>query len=92
LRDVVWSTAVQHGPHTDVILVAIRGLVTPDRPLEQLSDADLIRAIYAQRGRRTPDRKLARFPGVSDRWIPALTRRFEHELRDALKMLEQNGK
>jgi hypothetical protein len=49
----------------------------------------LLTAIYAERGRKTPDgTKLARFKGVSDRWIPGLTKRFVNELKDALDALK----
>jgi hypothetical protein len=89
LRDVVWSTAVQHGPNTDVIVVAARSLLKNGTKIEAVSDEALIRAIYAERGRKTADGKLARFKGVSDDWIPGLTKRFENELADALAMLNR---
>jgi arylsulfatase len=85
LRDVVWSTAVQHGPRTDVIVVAVGPLV---RKQDEVSDEALIRAIYAERGRKTAAGKLARFPRVAEELIPALTRRFENESQDALRMLK----
>jgi hypothetical protein len=85
-RDVVWSTAVQHGPNTDVIVRAAKSLLTGGKTLANVSDEALIRAIYAERGRKI-DEKLAHFPGVSAEWIPALTKRFEHEMKDALAML-----
>jgi hypothetical protein len=87
LRDVVWSVAVQHGPNTDVIVQAGKSLLTGGKTLADISDEMLIRAVYDERSRKTADGKLARFPGVSDRWIPALTKRFENELKDALEML-----
>ncbi|MGL6075921.1 MAG: hypothetical protein ACRC8S_17325 [Fimbriiglobus sp.] len=87
LRDVVWSTAVQHGPTTNVITKAVQELLK-DKKLEDLSDATLIEAIYAERGRKSQDGKLVRFPRVSEKWIPALTKRFESEQKDALEMLK----
>jgi hypothetical protein len=87
-RDVVWSTAVHHGPNTDVIITAARSLLTGGKHIEAIVDEDLIRAIYAERGRKTADGKLVRFKGVSDDWIPGLTRRFTNELRDALEALQ----
>ncbi len=86
-RDAVWSTAVQHGPNTDVIVVAAKSLSADNRGLAQISDREFLRAIYAERGRKTAAGKLARFPGVADNWIPALTKRFQNELQDALDML-----
>jgi hypothetical protein len=88
-RDVVWSTAVQHGPNTDVIVVAVNILLKGDVKLVDLGDEELIKAVYAERGRKTEDGKLARFKGVSADWIPALTKRFESEQKDALEMLKR---
>jgi hypothetical protein len=87
-RDVVWSVAVQHGPHTDLIGTAVKPLLN-DKKVEELGDEVVIRAVYAERGRKTPNGKLARFKGVSDDWIPGLTKRFENELTDALEMLKK---
>ncbi|MCU0706498.1 MAG: hypothetical protein MUF18_21290 [Fimbriiglobus sp.] len=89
LRDVVWSTAVQHGPNTDVIVVAVKSLLTEGKKLEDVTDEAIIKAVYAERGRKTDDGKLARFKGVSEKWIPALTKRFENEQKDALEMLKR---
>jgi hypothetical protein len=86
-RDVVWSTAVQHGPSTDVITKSVQPLLK-DKKLEDVSDATIIEAIYAERGRKTQEGKLARFPRVSEKWIPALTKRFESERKDAIEMLK----
>jgi hypothetical protein len=91
LRDVVWSTAVQHGPNTDVIVVAAKALLTDGKKLDDVRDETLIRAIYGERGRKTADGKLARFRGVSDDWIPGLTKRFENEMKDALEMLARES-
>ncbi len=87
LRDVVWSTAVHHGPRTDAIVAAVKPLLAKKK-LDDLSDESIIRAIYAERGRKTADGKLVRFKGVSDDWIPGLTKRFDSELKDALAMLK----
>lgn len=91
-RDVVWSTAVQHGPNTDVIVVAVKRLRSEDKKLDDVTDEALIKAVYAERGRKTEDGKLARFKGVSDKLIPALTKRFESEQKDALEMLKKEQK
>jgi hypothetical protein len=91
-RDVVWSTAVQHGPNTDVIVVAVRGLISEGEKWDDVGDESLIKAVYAERGRKTNDGKLARFKGVSEKWVPALTKRFESEQKDALEMLKKEPK
>jgi hypothetical protein len=87
LRDVVWSTAVQHGPNTNVIIQAAKPLLEGGKSWAEISDEVLIRAIYVERGRKTVEGKLGHFPGVSPEWITALSKRFENELKDALKML-----
>jgi hypothetical protein len=87
LRDVVWSTAVQHGPNTNVITQAAKPLLAGGKSWTDIPDETLIRSIYAERGRKTVDGKLVHFPGVSPEWIPALGKRFENELKDALNML-----
>lgn len=91
-RDVVWSTAVHHGPNTDVITAALATLTKGGVAVAQVSEMDLIRTVYAERGKTTPDGKLARFKGVSDDWIPALKKRFENEMKDALEMLAREKK
>lgn len=91
-RDVVWSTAVHHGPNTDVITSSLTTLTKGGKAVADVPDADLIKAVYAERGKTTPDGKLARFKGVSDDWIPALKKRFENELKDALEMLAKEKK
>ncbi len=88
VQDVVWSTAVQHGPTTDVIVVAIKPLLATSK-IADVTDQQLIRAIYAERGRKNADGTLARFKSVSPDWIPALTKRFDSELKDALEMLKK---
>lgn len=88
LRDVVWSVAVQHGPRTDVIIAALRPFVARKR-LEDVTDEAIIRAVYAERGRKDKDGKLARFRSVGEEIIPALSRRFENELKDALELLKK---
>ena len=79
VRNAVWSTAVQHGPSTDVIVRALNG--------RQLDDTSLLNAIYAERGRRRADGKLARFPNASAAVQAGVAKRFTAELRDALAML-----
>jgi type VI secretion system (T6SS) spike protein VgrG3 len=88
LRDVVWSVAVQHGPRTDLIVVAVSPLIK-DEKIDDVCDEEIIRAVYTERGRKTKSGKLARFPSVDDEIIPALSRRFENEMNDALEMLKK---
>ncbi len=90
LQDCIWSTAVQHGGGSRILLTvceAIRSAGSP-RPEDGVPyDEALIRAIYAERGRRREDGKLAYFPSSSSAVQSGVARRFERELEDALKML-----
>jgi hypothetical protein len=88
LRDVIWSVAVQHGPRTDLIVTAVKPLLA-NTDLDELTDDAIIRAVYAERGRKDKDGKLVRFRSVGEEIIPALTRRFENEMKDALELLKR---
>ena len=85
LQDVVWSTAVQHGPGTPIVHRACTSLTckTTDANYDQL----LIRAIYAERGRRKADGNLAYFSKSSSGVQTGVANRFKSELQDALRML-----
>jgi hypothetical protein len=94
LQDAVWSTAVQHGPHTVVITKAIEavGGVEALPPGDLDGDRQLIRAIYAERGRKSADGGLAYFPRVKEeRTQQSLADRFVKEARDALAMLARDA-
>jgi len=56
LQDVVWSTAVQHGPGNNIIQTALNG-----QDVSKLSDAEIIKLIYAERGRINDNGTLAHF-------------------------------
>lgn len=88
LRDVVWSTAVQHGPETQVIARAIanvraQGVGPADG---QAYDRALINAIYDERGRRDSGGGLAYFSSASAAVQASVANRFAEERRDALAM------
>ena len=91
LRDVIWSTAVHHGPATDVVTVALKPLLAAGK-IADVKDEAVIQAVYAERGRTTAAGKLARFPKVDDSWIPGLTKRFVSEQKDALAQLKKESK
>lgn len=91
LRDVVWSTAVHHGPATDVVTVALKPLLAAGK-ITEVTDEAIIKAVYAERGRMTADGKLVRFQKVDDSWIPGLTKRFVNEQADALALLAKESK
>src|SRR5262245_8258571 len=53
LRDVVWSTAVQHGGGGGpAIFKNALAPLTKNKPLDKLTDEEIIRAVYAERGRK----------------------------------------
>ena len=87
LQDAVWSTAVQHGGKCAVIRKALSTLnVGKDNPD---FDKKLISAIYAERGRRRADGKLAYFPSSSPGVQKSVASRFKSEESDALRMLAE---
>ena len=85
LQNVVWSTAVQHGPGTPIVGRACATLSC--KPGDPQYDEQLIRAIYAERGRRKPDGNLAYFGKSSPSVQQGVANRFKNELADALAML-----
>lgn len=87
LQDVIWSTAVQHGPGNDVVHRALRTLNIG--PADPGFDRSLIVAIYAERGRKTPAGNLARFANNSAAVQRGVARRFRDEQSDALAMLAE---
>jgi hypothetical protein len=91
LQDVIWSTAVQHGPGNNIPHRALATLsVGPEDP-----DFDklFIKAIYAQRGRKNASGGLALFSRNSAAVQSGVAKRFRDEQKDALQMLaeEQSG-
>src|ERR1041385_6241761 len=85
LQNVVWSTAVQHGPGTPIVHRACATLSC--KPADPQYDEQLIRAIYAERGRKKPDGNLAYFGKSSPSVQAGVANRFKNELQDALSML-----
>jgi hypothetical protein len=85
LQDVVWSTAVQHGGATSIVHKAIAN-VSVSRT-DPKYDEQLIRAIYAERGRKKPDGNLAYFSKSSPSVQAGVANRFKNEQQDALAML-----
>ena len=89
LQNVVWSTAVQHGPATSIVHRACATLNC--KPADPQYDEKLSRAIYAERGRRKPDGNLAYFGKSSPSVQTGVANRFKYELQDALAMLAKEG-
>lgn len=89
LQDVVWSTAVQHGGATPIIHRALANVTC--KPSDPDFDKQLIRAIYAERGRKKPDGNLAYFSKSSPGVQAGVAKRFKNEEQDALAMLAKQS-
>lgn len=89
LQDVIWSTAVQHGGAAKIPHIAFATLdIEPDHPE---FDKRMIVAIYAERGRKRTDDRLAHFSRNSLNVQKGVANRFKSEQRDALAMLADGG-
>jgi len=89
LQNAVWSTAVQHGPGTPIVHRACGNVSS--KPTDPQYDEQLIRAIYAERGRKKPDGNLAYFGKSSPSVQTGVANRFKYECQDALAMLAKEG-
>ena len=85
LQDVVWSTAVQHGGATPIVCRACSS-VSCDRS-DPKYDELLIKAVYAERGKKKPDGNLAYFSKSSPSVQQGVANRFRNECQDALALL-----
>jgi hypothetical protein len=85
LQDVIWSCAVQHGGATPIVHRAIARVAVPKS--DPSYDEQLIRAIYAERGKKKADGNLAYFSKSSANVQKGVSNRFKNELHDALAML-----
>jgi len=90
LKDVVWSTAVQHGGATTIVHKALAKVKV--EKTDPSFDELVIRAIYAERGRTKPDGSLAYFSRNSPNVQKGVANRFKNELKDALAMLAKDVK
>jgi LysM repeat protein len=89
LQDVIWSTAVQHGGGTPIVHRAIAKVTVPRT--DPSFDEQLIRAVYAERGRKKPDGNLAYFSKSSPSVQKSVANRFKNECQDALAMLAKEA-
>ena len=89
VQDAVWSTAVQHGGATPIVHRACANVSCPRTDPDY--DEQLIRAIYAERGRKKPDGNLAYFSRSSPNVQTGVANRFKNELQDALTMLAKEA-
>ena len=90
LKDVVWSTAVQHGGASTIVHKALAKVKC--EKTDPSFDEQLIRAIYAERGRTKPDGSLVYFSRNSPNVQKGVANRFKNELNDALALLAKDVK
>ena len=90
LKDVVWSTAVQHGGASTIVHKAL-ARVKVDKT-DPSFDEQVIRAIYAERGKTKADGSLVYFARNSPNVQKGVANRFKNELKDALAMLAKDVK
>jgi hypothetical protein len=90
LQDVIWSTAVQHGPGTNVVRNAFNTLRDKGLfdPTSEDFDRNSIKAIYSERGRKNADGNLVYFSRNSPEIQAGVAKRFVNEEQDALRMLD----
>ncbi|MGB8691494.1 MAG: hypothetical protein WCD53_29810, partial [Microcoleus sp.] len=88
LKDVVWSTSVQHGGSTSVVNKALE-----NQEVSKMSDAEIIKSIYTERGRKNPKTgTLVHFPSSSKDVQKGVANRFINEQKEALNLLEKEQK
>ena len=85
LQDVAWSTSVQHRNNSDDIFKAAMKGKDPAK----MSDEDIIKAVYAERGRRNGSGELVHFTRNSRSVQEGVAKRFQNEQKDALAMLKK---
>jgi hypothetical protein len=64
LRDVVWATALEHGPFADPCGNDILGNVIQTLDIVHATDGEIIAALFAERARRGADGGLVHYPDV----------------------------
>ncbi|WP_407353082.1 LysM peptidoglycan-binding domain-containing protein [Luteimonas sp. R10] len=89
LQNVAWSTAVQHGPNSNIVANAVNGVREAGlQDWEPGFDRAVIDAVYAERGRRNADGELAHFSRNSTAVQEGVANRFVDERADAIAALE----
>lgn len=90
VQDVIWSTAVQHGPETSVIHNACDTLKQSGQFKPTLLEFDrlFIKAVYAERGKKNKKGQPSYFLNSSAEVQQGVLNRFVKEERDALTALQ----
>jgi len=90
MQDVIWSTAVQHGPNANVVHQAfaqMRNVGTFDTADPEF-ERNAIAAVYDERGRKDANGVLVHFSHNSPAVQDGVAKRFVAEKADALFMLD----
>ncbi|QBC04889.1 hypothetical protein EWI30_03740 [Enterobacter cloacae] len=90
INDVVWSTAVQHGPSNNIIINAIK-TVGGDVSESKVYDQQLISAIYDERGKKNSEGNLTYFSKNSTAVQDGVSARFVSEKKEALGRLKNEN-
>ncbi|HHA1754143.1 TPA: hypothetical protein ACOEA5_001975 [Enterobacter kobei] len=90
LNDVLWSTAVQHGPSNNIIVNAIK-TVDGDVSETKAYDQKLIGAIYDERGKKNDKGNLTYFSKNSKKVQDGVSDRFISEKKEALGRLKNES-
>lgn len=64
LRDAVWATAMEHGPFANGNATDVLSALCRQIDLTAASDADIVSALFAERGRMDRDGNLVHYPEV----------------------------
>ncbi|MEJ7639715.1 MAG: hypothetical protein WKF75_17515 [Singulisphaera sp.] len=91
LRDVLWSTSVQHGSRTPALVRRALRPYLANGGIDRVSDETIIKAIYAERGRMDQKGTLVHFR-KSPTQKKGLVDRFHNEQADALRSLANEMK
>jgi hypothetical protein len=88
VQDVIWSTAVQHGPNTSIVDRVLKDLKSGGMDSSTPNfDEHFIKAIYDERGRKLPNGDLVHFSTNSKDVQKGVANRFVHERSETLEML-----
>lgn len=89
LQNVAWSTAVQHGPRSNIVADAIRDVrASGIQDWDPGFDRAVINAVYDERGRVDRNGELVHFSSNSARVQQGVAERFVNERADALAALD----
>lgn len=89
LQDVAWSTAVQHGPRSNIVADAVREVRAAGiQDWDAGFDRAVIDAVYDERGRVDANGELAHFSRNSEAVQRGVAERFVDERADAVAALD----